>query len=181
MNNTYPHGVGQVLPPRWWNFTPRIPCPRCFQGDKGCQLGHGLGPRGVDLARCEYDRRNLVCRRAPEHVVGPDTLHRLFTALYEPDDPVLIRLVGATEVDSFVWHLRFRARELAGEIDPWLQCMEIAQERNANVYFRVHPTFRGDGRYDYAFQTRVVRCLYADFDHAKPGEADRICLAAGLP
>lgn len=58
---------------------------------------------------------------------------------------------------------------------------ERAEKTKANVFFGTCPRFGGHGKYDLAWQIRVVRTLWSDVDHCTPDEVIKKCKAAKLP
>ncbi|MEX1229494.1 MAG: hypothetical protein WEB58_04595 [Planctomycetaceae bacterium] len=60
--------------------------------------------------------------------------------------------------------------------------LDVSKRERANLFFGVCPRFGGGGRYDLAWQIRVVRCLWTDIDHITVAEAlDRAAKAGLLP
>ena len=59
--------------------------------------------------------------------------------------------------------------------------MKRSESTKANVFFGVCPRAGGDGRFDLAWQIRVVRVLWADLDDCTVDEARSRCEEAFLP
>lgn len=71
-----------------------------------------------------------------------------------------------------------RPGQLAGMLQ---KCAARAAEERTNLFYGVCPRFGGEGRYEKAWQIRVVRTLWADLDHCTPEEGLARCRATKLP
>jgi hypothetical protein len=61
------------------------------------------------------------------------------------------------------------------------QLFKVAATNKLNLFFGVAPRVGDGGRFDQAWQIRVVRALWADIDHVSVEEALKRCADAGLP
>jgi hypothetical protein len=78
------------------------------------------------------------------------------------------------------------AHDLATDGDAWRNMLANAAVEKANVFFGVAPRVgpkekKGAGRFDLAWQIRVLRVVWADLDNCTAEEAIQRCEAAGLP
>jgi len=62
-----------------------------------------------------------------------------------------------------------------------LQLLRLAERTPVNLFFGVCPRVGNKGRFDLAWQIRVVRALWADIDHVTVEEACARITQAGLP
>lgn len=120
-----------------------------------------------------------------------DQVKRFFSALFGqcgPRDYLLIRPIETwTEggrKKSAVDHKGVQY-SLLGNIEMLGNVLRRHAERGAtirtNIFFGVCPRFGAAGKFDLAWQIRVVRALWADVDHCGVEEALQRCEAAGLP
>jgi hypothetical protein len=63
----------------------------------------------------------------------------------------------------------------------WSGLLKTAEEENANLFFGVCPRVGGKGRFDLAWQIRVVRVLWADLDFCSADEALARYQTHGVP
>ena len=110
---------------------------------------------------------------------------QLLRSLFLPTDNVLFRLIeawienGKKKARTLWKQTQCRAAATVSEISI-SKFNEIGAAERANIFFGVAPRVGGDG-FDYAWQIRVVRCLWADVDDVSPEGAIARCLDKGLP
>lgn len=110
---------------------------------------------------------------------------QLLDLLFGPDDSVLIRPIESwTEQGKKRSRTVFRlttgipsARFTSGRFQSLLRKCEIER---AHTFFGVCPRF-GNVGFDFSWQIRTVRCLWADVDNCSVEEALKRCKEAGLP
>src|SRR5262249_55412942 len=120
-----------------------------------------------------------------------EDLRRFLANVFAPGDEVLIRPIevweevvnGKKERKSRVLYKKTRHLTPERLLDPdvWGKLLALAAAERANLFFGVCPRFRGSDQYDFAWQIRTVRVLWADLDNCTPAEALARCEAAGLP
>ncbi len=119
-------------------------------------------------------------------------------AIFAPGDLILLRPIelwtengrkkSKVDYDGVQYHL-VGVKDQAGQWQPQPQRLGTAVRRQnersehtkANIFYGVCPRFGTAGRYDQAWQIRVVRVLWSDVDHCTLDEARERCKAAGLP
>lgn len=118
-------------------------------------------------------------------------------ALFAPDDLILFRPIEtwtdgngkrcSQVVFRHVSHRRLGLKKGSSEwtfvpakklIDE-LNCVGAAHK--ANIFFGVAPRYKGDSKYDEAWQIRTVRILWADLDNTSPEQAADRCEKAAIP
>lgn len=111
----------------------------------------------------------------------------LLTTLFEPSDLILFR-----PVESWSEGGRKRSRvdyrnvcyrpAKATTLEQTLARLETSSEsERTNLFFGVCPRFGNKGRFDLAWQIRVVRCLWADLDGCNVAQAIERCSSQSLP
>lgn len=111
----------------------------------------------------------------------------LLTTLYEPSDLLLFR-----PVETWTEGARKRSRVDYGNVcyrpakattlDQTLTRLELsADSERTNLFFGVCPRVGKKGRYDLAWQIRIVRCLWADLDNCSVAQAVERCNSQSLP
>jgi putative DNA primase/helicase len=128
---------------------------------------------------------------APTAPSPPAGLTLFLGAVFVPDDQVLIRPVetwtnGDKKESRTVYRetIHVAAGRLARDGKCWQAVTRAAERERANLFFGVCPRHQGaadGGEYNFAWQIRTVRVLWADLDHRMPEEALRRCKDAGLP
>ncbi|MBN2295446.1 MAG: hypothetical protein JXM70_23650 [Pirellulales bacterium] len=123
---------------------------------------------------------------------------RFLQTLFQPGDTILFRPIESwTENDkkkSLVDYKGTRyvllgAKDQGGRWQPCPSRLAVAlkqqneqsEHTRANVFFGTCPRFGSAGKYDLAWQIRIVRTLWSDVDHCTPEEALERCKKAGLP
>ena len=124
---------------------------------------------------------------------------RFLGALFSPGDRILCRPVETwndpdgtrrSRVDyKGIQYVRAGLQNGDGTWHPYPEGLAVAVARQAeraeatkaNVFFGVCPRFGADGKFDLAWQIRVVRTLWADVDDCTVDEALERCEKAGLP
>jgi len=124
---------------------------------------------------------------------------RFLSALFSPGDRILCRPVETwnepngrkkSRVDfKGVQYIPVGLRNGDRTWHPYPEGLAVAVARQvkraeatkANVFFGVCPRFGTGGKYDLAWQIRVVRTLWADVDDCAVGESLQRCEKAGLP
>ncbi len=111
----------------------------------------------------------------------------LLTTLFEPSDLILFRPVEAwteagrkhSRVDySNVCYRPAKATTL----EQTLTRLETSSEsERTNLFFGVCPRVGNKGRFDLAWQIRVVRCLWADIDGCNVAQAIERCNSQAIP
>jgi hypothetical protein len=129
--------------------------------------------------------------RKPQQVPSdpiPEGLARFVGTLFAPDDVVLLRPIETwTEEKKRKSRVLYQAtvypsaQTLAENLKLWTRLQQLAERERANLFFGVCPRFGGKGRYDLAWQVRVVRVLWADLDGCTVEEALERCRKANLP
>lgn len=121
-----------------------------------------------------------------------------FQAIFEPGDYILFRPIETwTEEGRKKSKVDYKGIQyvLVGEKDQtgqWrtqpqrhINTVERHKERSeqtkCNIFFGVCPRFGAGGKYDQAWQIRVVRALWTDVDHCTVEEVRERYNAAGLP
>jgi putative DNA primase/helicase len=117
----------------------------------------------------------------------PPELTRFVAALFLRNDLVLIRFVeswveGGKKKSRVVYDQSGtqRASRFVPQDILWQRMCDVAEREKANVYFGAAPRFGKKG-YDLAWQIRTIRVLWADLDRCTPEEAQKRCVAAGVP
>lgn len=115
----------------------------------------------------------------------PRDILRFFAALFDADDFILIRptetwIAGGKKCSQVDYKgtSYCRPRTLPAMIK-W-QFNRVGKT-NCNLFFGVCARAGDKGRYDKAWQIRIVRALWADIDHVTVDEAQRRCTDGGLP
>jgi hypothetical protein len=109
------------------------------------------------------------------------------TTLFEPSDLILFR-----PVESWSEGGRKRSRvdyrnvcyrpAKATTLEQTLARLETSSEsERTNLFFGVCPRFGNKGRFDLAWQIRVVRCLWADLDGCNVAQAIERCTSQSIP
>lgn len=112
---------------------------------------------------------------------------RLFAALFEPGDYILLR-----PVETWVEDGRKRSRvdfkrqaycpAKTSGMERWVQIqLDHSEQERTNVFFGVCPRLGTKGRYDLAWQIRTVRALWCDIDHVSVQEAQSRITKSGVP
>jgi P4 family phage/plasmid primase-like protien len=120
------------------------------------------------------------------HIVTHPAL-ALLTTLYEPSDLILFR-----PLETWTEGIRKRSRidfsnvcyrpALLTTLEQTLARLEAASEtERTNLFFGVCPRFGGKGRFDFAWQIRTSRCLWADLDGCTVQQASERCESQLLP
>lgn len=121
------------------------------------------------------------------------------TAIFSPGDLVLLRPVESWTdsngklqsrvVHNEIQYARLGARVPGGGwqfVRPQLETLvrrvnAIGERERANMFFGVCPRFGGNGEFDWAWQIRTVRCLWADLDAISPEQALAKVDSSNLP
>ena len=122
-----------------------------------------------------------------EQPIPPPDVKRFLGALFRGQEKVTVRLIETwTEkgkkhrrnVYNLTRHITSFLLQGKGN---WKELLRESEAERANVFFGVCPRFVGRGRYDLAWQIRVIHVLWADLDNCTPEEAIRRCEGAGVP
>ena len=111
----------------------------------------------------------------------------LLTALYEPTDLILFR-----PVETYAESGRKRSRVDFGNVcyrpansttleQTLIRLQESSEKERTNLFFGVCPRLGDKGRFDLAWQIRVVRCLWADLDNCTVEQAIERCTSQSIP
>lgn len=111
----------------------------------------------------------------------------LLTTLFQPSDLVLFR-----PVESWSEGGRKRSRvdyrnvcyrpAKATTLEHTLARLATSSEsERTNLFFGVCPRFGNKGRYDLAWQIRIIRCLWADLDGCDVDQAAERCASQSIP
>ena len=119
-------------------------------------------------------------------------------AIFQPGDRILLRPIetwtedgkkkSQVDYDGIEYQL-VGGKDQAGNWQPDPQRLATTVKRHnkrsektkCNVFFGVCPRFGGGGKFNQAWQIRVVRALWSDVDDSTPAEAIERCKAAGIP
>lgn len=101
------------------------------------------------------------------------------TALFAPEDSVLIRYLGNRDSGIKPATQHDTPENIIANIPD--DFATKAAHRNYNVYFGVCPRVKPSEQFDLAFQIPLSRCLWQDLDNCQPSEALARCNKAGLP
>ena len=111
----------------------------------------------------------------------------LLTTLFEPSDLILFRPVESwseggrkrSRVDYS--HVCYRPAKEA-TLEQTLTRLESSSEsERTNLFFGVCPRFGNKGRFDLAWQIRIIRCLWADLDECNAVQAVERCNSKAIP
>ena len=108
-------------------------------------------------------------------------------ALFDPSDTILFRPIETWVEDgrkrSRVDYKRTCYRQAIPALlkVTLLQLLRLSAEERFNLFFGVCPRFGKKGRFDLAWQIRIVRALWADIDHITVEDARERIAMAGLP
>jgi putative DNA primase/helicase len=119
-------------------------------------------------------------------------------ALFQPGDRILFRPIetwtenGQKKSQVDYQGVQYQLVGTRGQAEQWQPVPgqlataikrhnERSEQTKCNIFFGVCPRFGGDGKFDQAWQIRVVRVLWMDVDHCTVEEARDRCKAAGLP
>ncbi len=111
----------------------------------------------------------------------------LLTTLFEPSDLILFRPVEAwTEAGRKRSRVDFSnvcyRPAKATTLEQTLTRLETSSEsERTNLFFGVCPRVGNKGRFDLAWQIRVVRCLWADIDGCSVAQAIERCNSQAIP
>ena len=111
----------------------------------------------------------------------------LLTTLYQPTDLILFR-----PVETWTEGRRKRSRVDFGNVcyrpansttleHTLIRLLESSEAERTNIFFGVCPRVGDKGRFDLAWQIRVVRCLWADLDNCTVGQAIERCTSQSIP
>ncbi len=111
----------------------------------------------------------------------------LLTTLFDPSDLILFRPVetwteGARKRSRVDYrNVCYRPANPVTLENTLTRLESTSQLERTNLFFGVCPRFGGDGKFDFAWQIRTVRCLWADLDHCSVDEAIDRCIAKSIP
>ena len=111
----------------------------------------------------------------------------LLTTLYQPTDLILFR-----PVETWSESGRKRSRVDFGNVcyrpansttlqQTLSRLLESSEAERTNIFFGVCPRVGDKGRFDLAWQIRVVPCLWADLDNCTVGQAIERCTSQAIP
>ena len=111
----------------------------------------------------------------------------LLTTLFDPSDLILFR-----PVETWIEGRRKRSRVDYGNVcyrkansttleQTLVRLQESSEKERTNLFFGVCPRLDDKGRFDLAWQIRVVRCLWADLDNCTVEQAIQRCTSQSMP
>lgn len=112
---------------------------------------------------------------------------QLLTGLFDPSDLVLFRPIetwteGGRKRSRVDYRQTYYRKAVPALVKVTAQLLiDAAAEGHLNLFFGVCPRVGPKGRFDLAWQIRIVRCLWVDIDHVTVEEARAKIAAAGLP
>jgi P4 family phage/plasmid primase-like protien len=111
----------------------------------------------------------------------------LLTTLFEPSDLILFRPVeswsegGRKRSRVDYGNVCYRPAKLATLEKTIVRLETSSESERTNLFFGVCPRVGNKGRFDFAWQIRVVRCLWADLDHCAVDQAIERCKSSSVP
>lgn len=138
---------------------------------------------------------NIVSNAANLNLIPPVPAEQFLTALYAPDDLIMVRFVETWDDNGRQSQTKGTKYLTAGSLSrratfDYLEAEAAAND--ANFFFGVCPrstapkVVKDEGgrrkyTFDHACQIRLVRTLWADLDDCSPDQARIRCADAGLP
>jgi hypothetical protein len=181
---------------QWEEVSPDSPCP-CCQATQGCGRSNWgiacLRTPALDY-RTDTDKSGQIYHLHPfdpltQKLFEPmgSEVRAFLQAVFQPEDWILIRPIETwTEEDRKESRVIYKGTDywklsqLLSDPSKWYRLLCCASKEKANLFFGVCPRF-GPHRYDFAWQIRTVRVLWADLDHCSVEEGTLRYLQAHLP
>lgn len=122
---------------------------------------------------------------SPQDIVQPAV--RLLTTLFEPTDLLLFRPIETWTEDGRKRsrvdrrNIFYRPAKAVVLENALRRLLASSDTERTNLFFSVCPRQGNKGRFDLAWQIRVIRCLWADIDDCAASEALQRCIEVGLP
>ena len=118
--------------------------------------------------------------------------------IFQPGDYILVRPIETWTEDGqkkskvdyeSIQYLLVGIKDLAGQWQPYPRRLanavkshnERSEKTKCNIFFGVCPRPGTEGKYDQAWQIRVIRVLWTDIDHCTVDEARKRIAKAGMP